>query len=318
MESTALAAGMTPEEAIALVQADQFAGKPITTGPDVAEFQPNTDMAGIKKMNGGFAIIRVCYGTSHPDHFYVRHRADSVEAGFRAVGLYQYLVKSQDVSLQANAYCELVGKLAPWEFPVLDYEEAAPGADQHARALKWLRIVEEKLGKRPWLYSGAFFAVDNGLAPLFNGTDYHTWVAAYGSVEPALGHTLWQSTDGRVGSHITRWPGAGLCDTNVYHGTIADLRAVVDPGDGPAPRPPGGKPVKEHEHVTGGRWSLANYATQQGTSPASILRHTAVKLGRFDANTADYVNGVFHGTIKTSDPMPAGLHLWVPGLEEKP
>jgi hypothetical protein len=285
--------------------------------PDISEFQPNADISGIKRVNGGAAIIRVCYGTSHPDHFYVRHRAESVEAGYKAVGLYQYLVKSQDVSLQANAFCDLVGKLAPWEFPVLDYEERAFSVDQLQRALKWLRIVEGKLGKRPWVYSGAFFAVDAGLAPLFNGNDYHTWVAAYGSVEPALGHTLWQSTDGRIGSNITDWPGAGRCDTSVYHGSIADLAALVNPGANKPPKPPSGKSVKEHEHVTGGRWSLASFAVQQGTSPAAILRHTAVRLGAFDPDVADYVNDIFRGKIELTDPMPAGLHLWVPGLQEK-
>lgn len=322
-----LAPGYTPESAVAAVSESDFsklmaAGvtPSILLGPDISEFQPNANMAGIKRMNGGFAIIRVCYGLHHPDRFYVRHRADSVEAGFQAVGLYQYLVKSQDVSLQAAAFCELVGKLAPWEVPVLDYEERAFNVVQLQRAMKWLRIVEEKLGKRPWLYSGAFFAVDAGLAPIFNGTDYHTWVAAYGSVEPALGHTLWQSTDGQVGSHIVNWPGAGKCDTNVFHGTIADLRNLIDPPPPPKPqpKPPGGKPVQEHEHVTSGRWSLAAYATQQGTSPASVLRHTAVKLGAFPDNVADYVNDIFHGAILLTDPMPAGLHLWVPGLEEKP
>jgi hypothetical protein len=289
----------------------------ITLGPDISEFQPNANMAGIKAKNGGFAIIRVCYGAHHPDHFYVRHRADAIEAGYRVTGLYQYLAKDQDVTLQANAFCDLVGKLAPWEFPVLDYEERAFNVVQLQRALKWLQIVEDKLGKRPWVYSGAFFAVEAGLAPLFNGNDYHTWVAAYGSVEPALGHTLWQCTDGKIGSHITVWPGAGACDTNLYHGTVADLRALVDPGPKPVPKPPGGKPVREHEHVTSGRWWLANFATQQGSSPSSIMRHTAVRLGAFDENTADYINGVFHGTIALTDPMPAGLHLWVPGLEKK-
>jgi len=320
-----MTSGYTPESVTKAVASGDFgelqaAGvSPLLLGPDVSEFQANTNMPGIKRMNGGFAIVRVCYGQHHPDHFYVRHRADSVEAGYQAVGLYQYLVKSQDVSLQANAFCELVGKLAPWEVPILDYEERAFNVDQLQRALRWLRIVEEKLGKRPWLYSGAFFAVDAGLAPIFNGTDYHTWVAAYGSVEPALGHTLWQSTDGTVGSHIVNWPGAGKCDTNVFHGTIADLRNLIDPPPPPRPqpKPPGGKPVREHEHVTSGRWSLAAYATQQGTSPASVLRHTAVKHGAFPDNVADYVNGIFHGSILLTDPMPAGLHLWVPGLQEK-
>jgi hypothetical protein len=35
--------------------------------------------------------------------------------------------------------------------------------------------------------------------------------------------------------------------------------------------------------------------------------------GAFPANVAAYLNGVFRGTVNPADPMPAGLHLYLPG-----
>src|SRR5262249_39587941 len=85
------------------------------------------------------------------------------------------------------------------------------------------------LNKRSWLYSGESFAGEHGLADEF-ASARHTWVAAYRAKEPTLGHTLWQCTDGETGSHITDWPGAGRCDTNLYHGTLAQWSALVERG----------------------------------------------------------------------------------------
>jgi hypothetical protein len=79
------------------------------------------------------------------------------------------------------------------------------------------------LSQRSWLYSGQFFAVDAGLAPIFHSAR-RTWIAAYQASEAGLlPHTLWQSTDGQVGSNRTNWSGCGFCDTSIYHGTLASL-----------------------------------------------------------------------------------------------
>jgi hypothetical protein len=129
------------------------------------------------------------------------------------------------VAASGPRFCAIVGKLLPAEIPILDLEEGS--GSQAGRAAEWLAIVGTELGKRPWLYSGLSFAETHGLTAIFNGPEIHTWVAAYGSQEPALGHTLWQSTNGQIGSHITDWPGAGRCDTSIYHGTLARLAELA-------------------------------------------------------------------------------------------
>ena len=199
--------------------------------PDLSEFQSSADLAGIKKMNGGAIILRVAYGTSHPDKVFARYRAQATALGFAFVGCYQYLVAGQDATAQANAFLKLVGHLGPHDVPILDLEEGA--GNQSGRAAQWAAAVDGALGlaplprpKRSWLYSGESFAQEHGLGPVFAGAR-HTWVAAYRNTEPTLGHTLWQSTDGTNGSHVTNWPGCGRCDTNVYHGTLAQLAELI-------------------------------------------------------------------------------------------
>lgn len=205
--------------------------------PDVSEFQspasnnaPN--WAAIKSANGGAAIIRVGYGNAHLDGMLVHNRAKIKALKFPFCGLYQYLRANQDAASQARAFIGWVGPhLNPGEIPVLDLEEGA--GNQSGRANQWFGIIDNEYGltrlplpERSWLYSGENFAETHGLAPLF-ASARRTWVAAYRSTEPTLPHSLWQSTNGTAGSHVTNWPGCGHCDTNVYHGTLANLAAIV-------------------------------------------------------------------------------------------
>jgi hypothetical protein len=205
------------------------AGSPQLLLPDLSEWQPHADMAAIRSANGGAAIIRGAYGDAHPDAAFPAFRAAA--SGYRWLGLYQYLRSGQDVSAQARAFVAIVGQLAAHEVPILDLEEG--DGDQAERAGTWLATVDAGLGlgerplsERSWLYSGLAFLQAHGLAPLF-GSRRRTWIAAYSATEPVIGHTLWQCTNGKRGSHLTSWPGTGYCDTSLYHGTISQLAATT-------------------------------------------------------------------------------------------
>lgn len=274
--------------------------------PDFSEFQENADMGGVAKVNGGAAIVRACYGAAHPDKVFTKLRAAA--AGYRFLGIYQYLVAGQDVAAQAQAFLRIVGKLAPHEIPILDLEEGA--ASQWARADQWCNMVDGALGLsarplqyRSWVYSGEDYAKEHGLAAIF-ASARHTWVAAYGSTEPVLGHSLWQCSDGKEGSHITSWPGAGRCDTSVYHGTLAQIAALITP-----PAPPGAPVASVTDYVTTGRESLAEVAAEHKTTPSVILRLTLqANGGTFPLDVAGYVNNV--ANLKA--PMAAKITLRVP------
>jgi hypothetical protein len=68
------------------------------------------------------------------------------------------------------------------------------------------------------------------------------------------------------------------------------------------------------EHTTAGDMSLAELAKAHSTAPSTILRltaeHTAGEV--YPPNVSDYINGVFGGTVKYTDHMPKGLHLYLP------
>ena len=205
--------------------------------PDISEFQWFADLPGIKRQNGGAVILRMHNGYRN-DFVGVSHRAAAQKAGFRFTGLYQYVVHDRDAVQQAEDFCALVVRLAPGEFAYMDLEEG--DGDQYPRAMAWLTTVQRLLNvpeNRTWLYSGDDFADTHGLVPIFNGP-IHTAVANYnwGGEPRDLGHTLWQSTDGAIGENITNWAGCGNCDTNVFHGNLDQLAALV--GNRPAPPPP--------------------------------------------------------------------------------
>jgi hypothetical protein len=76
----------------------------------------------------------------------------------------------------------------------------------------------------------------------------------------------------------------------------------------------GEAPVTVQEHTTGGKLSLAGLAEQYKTAPSTILRLTADHFpGAYPQPVADYINGVFRGSIKVTDPMAPGLVLYLPG-----
>jgi hypothetical protein len=281
--------------------------------PDLSEYQANASMPGIRAMNGGAAIIRAAYGESHTDLAFGKLRAAA--ADFPFLGIYHYVTASQDVTAQAEAFLKIVGKLASHEIPILDLEEGS--GNQESRANTWFNAVDSALGlasrplnERSWLYSDVSFAESSGLAPVF-ATARHTWVAAFGSAEPSLGHTLWQSTNGVFGIHITTWPGAGNCDTSVYNGTLAQLAALSGRYEPPAA--PVVAPVVK-EWITAGQGTLASLAASHQTEPSTILRLTLEHSpgSAFPANVAAWLDDIFAGTAHPQEPMPKGLALYLP------
>lgn len=177
---------------------------------DISEFQP--DLADAAYLAWSKAIIvRACYGTSHIDKaWYGGTRRDALhKGGARFVGLYQYIVASQDPVQQARALAKLVGPLRPGELLIADWEEG--DGDQSARWKAWSGEIESTYHFAPWMYSGLDYAATHGLHP--------QWVAAYQPSEPAPPHLLWQFTDAYP------VPGVGLADCSLYHGTIDQLAA---------------------------------------------------------------------------------------------
>jgi hypothetical protein len=287
--------------------------------PDVSEFQTGgsaPDWAGIKAKNGGAGICRVGYGADHLDKMFVSNYTAMKNHGFSYLGLYHYLRAGQDPKAQAQAFCKWVGPrsaVAPGTVYMLDLEEG--DGDQSGRANAWHTAVDDfyglsaqPLNKRSWLYSYTSFVTAHNLGAMF-ASDRHTWIAAYQSNPPLIGHTLWQSTDGSKGSNITSWPGCGRCDTSVHNGTLATLAADAWQVSGTPPPPP--PPAPFHgEYVTAGMSPLSEIAAKLGVPVSTLLRTTAVHYGTFGNDLGGWVSDVLTGAKPSTTPVPKGVKLW--------
>jgi hypothetical protein len=239
---TMFRAGGTPDVTASsgVLDASQF--RPgITSGgillADISEFQPDLADAAYLRWSRAVAV-RAMYGSAHDDSaWYGGARRDALHAGGVAwLGIYQYLVASEDAAAQAHALVSLVGALRPGEKLICDIEEGPPGA-QALRWRQWSAVITAAYGRAadPWCYAGLDFAGTAGLTP--------QWLAAYQASEPSGGHHLWQFTA------AYQVPGVGAaCDCNVYRGSIGDLAALgwQPPATIPVPPAPAPGPV----HVT--------------------------------------------------------------------
>ena len=205
--------------------------------PDVSEFQADVDWAKVFAFNGGAAIIRALYGTSHVDKLWIAGRRASAHAhGAKVLGIYHYLTKGEDPLAQAEAFVRTVGKLREGEFAVLDLEEGT--GDQSHRAKTWFDYVDSRIAypgyRGSWLYSGQAF-LEADLSAFLTESHRNVWVADYGA-KPSVRHVLWQHTDGTHAVpndwHKAGWPGIGHCDCSVFEGSLQELLHVVR---GPVP-----------------------------------------------------------------------------------
>jgi hypothetical protein len=188
-----------------------FSG-PVTLLADVSEFQPNINDAAYLKWSKAI-IFRGAYGTRTDNAWFGGARRAALHAGgARFVGIYQYVRADQDAAAQGKYFGQLIGDAHSGEFYVADIEEGS--GSQQSRWVAWADAFHAEVGVPPHTYSGLSFASSHGLAPV-------TWVAAYQTSEPSVGHTLWQFTD----SYAV--PGVGTCDCSVFHGTIDQLAALA-------------------------------------------------------------------------------------------
>lgn len=118
--------------------------------------------------------------------------------------------------------------------------------------------------------------------------------ASYGGMTPQI----WQWTDHRVLNGIP-------CDYNAFRGSAAELHSLASTGRR--------EPQQWRVWKTGGKRSLAEIAAACGMTPHRVLHATARHFAQDDPVTVAYVNGVFTGTVKPADPVPAGARLWVKG-----
>lgn len=183
--------------------------------PDISEWNPNADIAGILKKSGGHLVIRAGYGPSRKDFKFDDFRKRA--SGAKTLGIYHFVTKGGSVKANADAMIKWVGKTKANEYLVLDVEQGS-GDWTKSQCEDYMNRVRKACGGKVLIYANEHYAATGGRKPLF--TSKTGWVAKYSSTKPSVPHLIWQSAgtinNKGVGSNITNWPGVGSNgDTNI-------------------------------------------------------------------------------------------------------
>lgn len=204
---------------------------------DISHHQRDVDLAAAKAGGIAGAIHKATQGTSFVDPLYATHRQKAAAAGLMW-GAYCFGTGTDGV-LQADFFLETV-QPGPQTLIALDFEENPHGASmtlEEARA--FVSHVQAKLGRWPVFYGGYYLKQllgSNGDPVLKNCP---LWLAQYGP-RPIVPHnwptwTLWQYTDGAHGPQPHEVPGIGLCDRDIFNGSLQDLQNLWNSVGVPAP-----------------------------------------------------------------------------------
>jgi lysozyme len=218
---------------------------------DVSAYQPNIDWPRAQADQGlSFVFIKASEALG-PDGRFSQHWTNAKAAGLLR-GAYHFFRQAVDARQQAAFFLNCLHDDAGELPPVLDLEDpraAGPGP-LAAAVLTWLQAVEAQLGRKPIIYTGAWWwdaqLKGAGGYPAWTA-DYPLWVGSYPLRQGVPTHTqieqgqfaprmpqgwgrwsLWQYTgDAALVDGITDDRGRlSRVDLDVFNGTPAELRAL--------------------------------------------------------------------------------------------
>ena len=198
-------------------------------GFDISHYQRKKDINwdSLTIANGSikldFVVMRATMGNKHKD----KHFDDFWELAKQhnlTRGAYHFYRADEDPVIQANNYLESV-KLEEGDFrPVLDIEKIPrrKSKEQFISDVKvWLKIVEEKYGEKPIIYTYYYYYRDN-LKGEFD--DYPLWLANYNDVlvpSEEDDWKMWQFTENGIVKGINV-----KVDLNVFNGNSWSYRKL--------------------------------------------------------------------------------------------
>lgn len=164
--------------------------QPVATADfvDVSHHQRDIDWAAYAASGKKLAICKATESNSWTDTAVQQNRATLSQLGL-ACGLYHFAGAGlahtiKPAEEEADWYLSQVGTLGPKEFPVLDFEMTfgLTPAQQVDWIGKWCARVEEKGGKRPWVYVPTYLARKMEASSI---AKYPLWIANYQSSDPS-------------------------------------------------------------------------------------------------------------------------------------
>lgn len=194
-------------------------------GIDVSHYQGLVNWETVKETGISFALAKATGGTGYVDSQFQNNWHGMREAGLIR-GAYHFFYANEDPIAQAEHFIQTVKSLQISDLPpMLDIEvtEGVPTETIVTLALEWMKYVEQKLGKKPMIYSDVSF-YKTYLAAGFQ--DYGLWVAEYSDAiqEPDAGRSweIWQYSES---GHINGVN--GNVDLDVFNGDENQLREFL-------------------------------------------------------------------------------------------
>ena len=241
-----VACGPQDEEGLGQIGTTADIGEPIRAGQcpsgvmvhgvDVSTYQGTVNWASVKASGQKFAIARVSDG-SYIDSYFARNWSEMKKAGLIR-GAYQFFEPGHDAVAQANLVIARVGKLGAGDLPVMLDMEVTGGQSRAtitARIHEWVNAITAGTGKKPFVYTGAYFWDDHVGSSDFASLPLN--VAWYGTNCPGTPNA-WSHWTFHQYSSSGRVPGiSGNVDENVYNGTLAQLETLAGVSAAPTPQP---------------------------------------------------------------------------------
>lgn len=174
-------------------------------GIDVSHFQGEVSWAEIKANNISFAYTKATEGQSWVDPKFQKNWSNMLNAEITR-GVYHFYSSEASGSAQAQHFIQTVGDLKPGDLPpVIDIEKrgiigSVEPAEVQKEVKMWLKIVEDKYGIKPIIYTNNPIADEYLNHPDF--AEYLLWIAEYDVEKPktptaweAKGWAIWQRTE---------------------------------------------------------------------------------------------------------------------------
>jgi GH25 family lysozyme M1 (1,4-beta-N-acetylmuramidase) len=185
---------------------------------DLSHWQAPVDFVKAKAAGIAAVILKATEGVDFVDPTFAVRRVTAAASGL-LVGAYHFFDTADPIA-QAAFFMEYAGAVP---LLALDFEPSPMSVTSQNRAAVFVTTVRARLGRWPLLYTGRW-----QVAPANpNFSQCPLWLAEYGSkpvCPPGWSKwTLWQHTDGRVGSAPRPVPGIGPCDRSRFDGTVAAL-----------------------------------------------------------------------------------------------
>jgi len=214
-------------------------------GIDVSKWQPNVDWAAVR--NDGVAIaVPKASQASFKDNLFAKHWAGAKSVGL-VRGAYHFFTADSPGMVQLDAYSKALGDDPGDLPPILDIEGKTNNPAKLAEeAYVWLTEAEKRFGKRPLIYTAAWYWNNTYPNPPVWTGSYGLWVASYpvAAGAPSLddlgankfkarvpkGWTDWvfwqYSEKGRVQGVANDGKLANV-DMNIYRGNLDELSQAL-------------------------------------------------------------------------------------------